>query len=82
MEAVILVDVLRRAGAEVTVASVEPRLQVEASGGMKLVADTDISACSDEVFDLVALPVSYLSNFVLFVLFLHLRDSQSLVFIV
>ncbi|XP_054802068.1 protein DJ-1 homolog C isoform X2 [Prosopis cineraria] len=56
MEAVILVDVLRRAGAEVTVASVEQQLEVEAAGGIKLVADTDISTCSDEIFDLVALP--------------------------
>ncbi|KAG4164830.1 hypothetical protein ERO13_A13G041000v2 [Gossypium hirsutum] len=56
MEAVILVDVLRRAGAEVTVASVEPQLEVHASGGTKLVADTRISTCSDRVFDLVALP--------------------------
>ncbi|KAH1030811.1 hypothetical protein J1N35_042985 [Gossypium stocksii] len=56
MEAVILVDVLRRAGAEVTVASVEPQLEVQASGGTKLVADTRISTCSDRVFDLVALP--------------------------
>lgn len=62
MEAVILVDVLRRAGAEVTVASVEPQLEVEAAGGTKIVADTDISACSDEIFDLVALPVSYLNQ--------------------
>ena len=58
MEAVIIVDVLRLAGAAVTVASVEPELEIEASGGMKLVADTLISACSNEVFDLVALPVS------------------------
>ncbi|KAG5010775.1 hypothetical protein JHK87_019290 [Glycine soja] len=56
MEAVIMIHVLRRAGADVTVASVEPQLQVEAAGGTKLVADTDISACSDQVFDLVALP--------------------------
>ncbi|GAV91502.1 DJ-1_PfpI domain-containing protein [Cephalotus follicularis] len=56
MEAVILVNVLRRAGAEVTVASVEPQLEIEASGGIKLVADTFISSCSDQVFDLVALP--------------------------
>ncbi|XP_022927905.1 protein DJ-1 homolog C [Cucurbita moschata] len=56
MEAVIIVDVLRLAGAAVTVASVEPELEIEASGGMKLVADTLISACSNEVFDLVALP--------------------------
>ncbi|XP_059652884.1 protein DJ-1 homolog C [Cornus florida] len=56
MEAVILVDVLRRAGAEVTVASVERQLEIEASGGIRLVADTSISTCSDEIFDLVALP--------------------------
>ncbi|XP_015083767.1 protein DJ-1 homolog C isoform X1 [Solanum pennellii] len=56
MEAVILADVLRRAGAEVTVASVEKQLEVEAYGGTRLVADTFISACSTEIFDLVALP--------------------------
>lgn len=59
MEAVILIHVLRRAGAHVTVASVEPHLQVEAAGGTKLVADTSISDCSDQIFDLIALPVSY-----------------------
>ncbi|KAG8364255.1 hypothetical protein BUALT_Bualt19G0109200 [Buddleja alternifolia] len=56
MEAVIMIDVLRRAGAAVTVASVEERLEVEASGGTRLVADSLISACSDEIYDLVALP--------------------------
>ncbi|PKU77429.1 Protein DJ-1 like C [Dendrobium catenatum] len=56
MEAVILVDVLRRAGADVIVASVEPELQIEGSSGTKLVADTSISACANEMFDLVALP--------------------------
>ncbi|CAH9148290.1 unnamed protein product [Cuscuta epithymum] len=56
MEAVIMVDVLRRAGAGVTLASVEPQLEVEASGGTRLVADTLISDCSNEVFDLIALP--------------------------
>ncbi|XP_056163791.1 protein DJ-1 homolog C-like [Syzygium oleosum] len=55
MEAVVLIDVLRRAGANVTVASVEPQLQIEASGGVKLVADVSISDCCDEVYDLVAL---------------------------
>jgi len=57
MEAVIIVDVLRRAGAEVIVASVEPQLEVEAAGGTRLIADTSISKCANEVFDLVALPV-------------------------
>ncbi|GFS40013.1 class I glutamine amidotransferase-like superfamily protein [Actinidia rufa] len=56
MEAVIIVDVLRRAGADVTVASVEPELEIKASGGTRLVANTSISACCDEIFDLVALP--------------------------
>lgn len=56
MEAVILIQVLRLAGAHVTVASVEPHLQVEAARGTKLVADTSIEECSDQVFDLVALP--------------------------
>ncbi|KAE8645862.1 hypothetical protein Csa_017293 [Cucumis sativus] len=57
MEAVIIIDVLRRAGAAVTVASVESELEIEASAGVKLVADTLISSCSNEVFDLVALPI-------------------------
>ncbi|PON82055.1 DJ [Trema orientale] len=56
MEAVIIVDVLRRAGADVTVASVEPQLEIEASGGIKLVADTSIKTCSNQIFDLVVLP--------------------------
>lgn len=56
MEAVILVDALRRAGADVTVASVEAELEIEASSGTRLVADSFISACADQVFDLVALP--------------------------
>ncbi|XP_057415723.1 protein DJ-1 homolog C [Lotus japonicus] len=56
MEAAILIHVLRRAGAHVTVASVEPQLQIEAAGGTKLVADTSISECSDQIFDLIALP--------------------------
>lgn len=56
MEAVILIHVLRRAGAQVTVASVESQLQVEAAGGTKLVADASISDCSDQIFDLIALP--------------------------
>ncbi|XP_042050411.1 protein DJ-1 homolog C-like [Salvia splendens] len=56
MEAVIMIDVLRRSGAHVTVASVEEQLEVEAAGGTRLVADAFISACSDQTFDLVALP--------------------------
>jgi protein deglycase len=39
MEAVITIDVLRRAGAEVIVASVETALEVDCSRGVKIVAD-------------------------------------------
>ncbi|KAJ4867915.1 Protein DJ-1-like protein C [Raphanus sativus] len=56
IEAVVLVDVLRRAGAEVTLASVEQKLEVEGSSGTKLLADVLISKCAEQVFDLVALP--------------------------
>ncbi|RCV31477.1 hypothetical protein SETIT_6G180700v2 [Setaria italica] len=56
MEAVILAGVLRRAGADVTLASVEDGLEVEASCGSRIVADTHIASCADQVFDLVALP--------------------------
>ncbi|XP_010530771.1 PREDICTED: protein DJ-1 homolog C [Tarenaya hassleriana] len=71
MEAVVLVDVLRRAGAEVTVASVEPQLEVEASSGTRLVADVSISKCTDKVFDLVVLPGGMPGS-------VRLRDSEIL----
>ncbi|MDQ1351218.1 MAG: protein deglycase [Acidobacteriota bacterium] len=57
IEAVAIIDVLRRAGAEVTVASVmKDQLQVTASRGVKLVADQPINKCMDIPFDLIALP--------------------------
>ncbi|RXH83987.1 hypothetical protein DVH24_026886 [Malus domestica] len=56
MEAVITVDVLRRAGADVTVASVEKQLRVDACHGVKIVADALISDCRQSVFDLITLP--------------------------
>ncbi|MCR4440480.1 MAG: DJ-1/PfpI family protein [bacterium] len=55
LEAVTVIDVLRRAGAEVTVAAVD-NLQVVASRGTKLVADVPIGACEMLTFDLIALP--------------------------
>lgn len=58
IETVVLVDVLRRAGAEVTLVFVEQKLEVEGSPGTKLLADVLISKCSEQVFDLVPLPVS------------------------
>lgn len=55
IEAVTLIDVLRRAGALVTVAGIGA-LQITASRGVKLVADTLISECVDNIYDLIALP--------------------------
>jgi 4-methyl-5(b-hydroxyethyl)-thiazole monophosphate biosynthesis len=55
IEAVTIIDVLRRAGADVTVASVN-NLQITASRGVKLVVDCLIEECADRVFDLVVLP--------------------------
>ncbi|GAY68922.1 hypothetical protein CUMW_267950 [Citrus unshiu] len=56
IEAVIMIDVLRRSGADVTVASVEKQLRVDACHGVKIVADALVSDCHDAVFDLIALP--------------------------
>jgi 4-methyl-5(b-hydroxyethyl)-thiazole monophosphate biosynthesis len=55
IEAVTIIDVLRRADADVTVASVDA-LQITASRGVKIVADCLIDTCKDEAFDLVVLP--------------------------
>ena len=56
MEAVITIDVLRRAGADVVVASVEDDLIVVCSRGVKLVADKLIDDVTADHFDLIALP--------------------------
>ena len=71
IESVCIIDVLRRAGADVTVASVD-RLEVTASRGVKLVADKVIGDCADETFDLIALPGGMPGAE-------HLRDSAVLV---
>ena len=55
IEAVCIIDILRRAGAMVTVASVG-ELQVTASRGVRLVADNKINECVHETYDLIALP--------------------------
>ncbi|KAI5070104.1 hypothetical protein GOP47_0014447 [Adiantum capillus-veneris] len=56
IEASVIVDILRRAGADVLVASVEQDLQVEASRRVKLVADDKMDSCDGKKFDLIALP--------------------------
>jgi 4-methyl-5(b-hydroxyethyl)-thiazole monophosphate biosynthesis len=55
MEAVITIDVLRRAGAAVTVASVEDDLTVKCSRGVTIVADTLIKDAGSQ-YDLIACP--------------------------
>ena len=71
IEAVVAIDVLRRAGAEVTVASVMDNLQVTASRQVKLVADQHISDCVGNTYDLIALPGGMPGAE-------HLRDCQDL----
>lgn len=56
LEAVSIIDVLRRAGSDVTVASVGESLQITASRGVLLTADKLIGGCADQVYDLIALP--------------------------
>lgn len=56
MEAVIVIDTLRRAGLDVTVASVEDSLQVTASRNVKITADESIEQCAGP-YDVIALPV-------------------------
>lgn len=71
IEAACIIDTLRRAGAEVTVASVD-KLQVTASRGMKLVADALIADCASQTYDCIALPGGMPGAE-------HLRDSAELI---
>lgn len=70
IEAVTLIDVLRRAGAEVVVAAVGG-LQITASRGVRLVADVPIEDCLGRDYDLIALPGGMPGAE-------HLRDSPAL----
>lgn len=55
LEAVCIVDVLRRSGANVIMASVD-KLEVVASKGVRLVADRLLNACLDTAYHLIVLP--------------------------
>ncbi|RKY07410.1 MAG: DJ-1 family protein [Planctomycetota bacterium] len=55
LEAITIIDVLRRAGAEVTVAAVG-NPDVICSRSVKITADALISDCTDIEYDLIALP--------------------------
>lgn len=56
MEAVIVVDVLRRADVAVVTASLTNSLTVAGSHGIPIVADTTLDAVLEDRFDAVALP--------------------------
>ena len=71
LEAVAIIDVLRRAGATVTVASVTGTRQITASRGVVIVADALIETCLNMEFDLVVLPGGIPGAE-------HLRDSADL----
>jgi len=71
LEAVTIVDVLRRAGVSVTVASVDA-LQVTCSRGVKLVADRLMDDCTSEDYDVIVLPGGMPGA-------AHLRDCETLV---
>ncbi|HHH39086.1 MAG TPA: DJ-1/PfpI family protein [Sedimenticola sp.] len=55
LEAVTIIDLLRRAGVEVVTAGLEPG-PVTCSRGVRLLPDTTLDAVQGEHFDLVALP--------------------------
>lgn len=59
IEVVTIVDILRRAKANVVVASVEKSLKITASRGTKITADKMIGAAADSVHDLIILPVRF-----------------------
>ena len=71
IEAVCIIDTLRRAGAEVTVASVGD-IQVTASRGVKIVADAQIGDCVEQTYDCIVLPGGMPGAE-------HLRDSAPLI---
>eukprot|EP00268_Persea_americana_P048541 TRINITY_DN513_c0_g2_i2.p1 TRINITY_DN513_c0_g2~~TRINITY_DN513_c0_g2_i2.p1 ORF type:complete len:209 (+),score=50.61 TRINITY_DN513_c0_g2_i2:1231-1857(+) len=56
MEAVMIIDILRRAKANVVVASVEDKLEIVASRKVKLVADMLLDEAAKQPYDLIVLP--------------------------
>ncbi len=56
IEAVTLIDVLRRGGVDVTSAALGPTLTVEGSHGVKMLADEPWDSVDIEAFDAIALP--------------------------
>ena len=70
LEAVAIVDVLRRTGARVVFASADG-LQITGSKGVKLIADCLLTECLDGIYDLIVLPGGMPGAE-------HLRDAKGL----
>ncbi|MFO7963885.1 MAG: DJ-1/PfpI family protein [Desulfobacterales bacterium] len=71
LEAVGIIDVLRRAEADVDVASVG-ELQITASRGTRITADVTLSRCKNKSYDVIALPGGIPGAY-------HLRDCDDLI---
>ena len=69
MEATLVIDVLRRAKAEVVVASVGDKLEILASRKVKLEADMLLEEAVKLSYDLIVLPVCYSIQLFLFTVF-------------
>eukprot|EP00921_Rhytidocystis_pertsovi_P016390 GHVQ01025884.1.p1 GENE.GHVQ01025884.1~~GHVQ01025884.1.p1 ORF type:complete len:246 (+),score=30.85 GHVQ01025884.1:2422-3159(+) len=71
VEAVGIINALRRAGIDVTVASAGPDKKIKGSRGIFLVADDLIADCKSKTFDMIALPGGLQGAE-------HLRDNKDL----
>ncbi len=71
IETITIIDVLRRGGVEVTVASVHDAKQVVMAHGCKLEADVLLAEVADEMYDAIVLPGGMPGAE-------HLRDSELL----
>lgn len=63
MEATMIIDILRRAKANVVVASLEDKLEIVASRKVKMIADVLLDDALKEQYDLILLPVSLMFFF-------------------
>jgi hypothetical protein len=63
MEATMILDILRRAKANVVVASLEDKLEIVASRKVKMIADVLLDDALKEQYDLILLPVSLMFFF-------------------
>ena len=58
-----IIDILRRAKANIVVASLEDKLEVVTSRKVKMVADVLLDDALKKQFDLILLPVSWTDQF-------------------